>query len=376
MTGNTPIETLLGGVKEDTGFSRWRTDYDESLVSSVYNVLFDHAQSNTLKQFQIRFGDIQAFLNDQGIPFLYHKDTHQDMLFSPWSLSQLSEKLGMGAAGYLRKCLKEDMPELVTENLNRWIRKNDGKTVILRTHEDRAVATPPDSRPPTRLRAVVSDRYGFFDHVDVIGSIRDVLGQHSELKVESSLFTPDNMMLRLIDPNTVVLPQSDRAYGSYVGVNIRNGQTGQVSVVIEFMIYTIICSNGMFVGEDRGRVFYRKHYGIDRPTFRSDFSRSLEKFPEYVEAAHRTVDEARQIRLSAVFPLNNGLKDFVQRITPLNDEQYDAVESIMVADWDESLWGLSGAVTQYAQTVRNAHEQYKLEHLAGKIVEHGLRLAS
>ena len=87
--------------------------------------------------------------------------------------------------------------------------------------------------------------------------------------LESYLVTPDNMQLRLVDPEKVIVQRenqngSDR---STAGMLIRNGMTGMSSVSIEFLIFTLVCTNGMVVAFDKGMVYNRKHYAIGREQF-------------------------------------------------------------------------------------------------------------
>jgi hypothetical protein len=363
------FEVLLGGEQEDKGFSRMSISEDDSLVPNVYRSLKESASENSLEEESVVIGDMEVVLNDNGVPHMRNKRTSELLSFSSWSFTQLSEKLGMGAAGYLKKCLTAGMNELVPENFNRWIEKHSSKELMFRTHTV-------DSNGVKSLRAIVSNRYGLFDHIDVVASLQNVLGRSTELRVDSSFMSPDNMSLRLVDPTRVINEGVGVGDGSVVGLSIRNGQTGQVSLEVEFMIYTLICTNGLFIGQDRGRMLYKKHYSIERADFEKSFVESIERFPDYIAAAHRTVEDARSVRLASIFDDEEAVRNYTKQVVGLSEDEASAVESIMKADWEMSLWGLSGAVTQFAQTIGSSERQYKVEQTAGKIITRGLQLVA
>lgn len=363
-------EQLLGGTVEDRGLDRFKLD---QLQTKIFDDLVERAANVELVEEETKLGKLKVELDHNGnIYGSIRRDRYphsKTFTFSPWSIVQLSEKMKMGGAGYIKKCVTQGFNDLVPTNINRWLEKNNSKEVVLRIHEK-----------TNTLRAIVSDKYGFFDHTDVLGCIKEVLsnGMAGEFKVESAIVTPDNMTLRIVDPKKVVVPGTGNNDGSSIGMSIRNGQTGQMCVSAEFMVYTFFCSNGIFIGADRTMMYSKKHYNVTRETFKEEFLKSIEKFPDYIAAVRNTLELARNISLSSIFdPHSDDGYVFLKKHTGLNAvEMEELLQVYQGSQWDSTVWGLAGAVTQYAQRVGNSARQYQLEQSAGKIVQDGLRLAA
>ncbi len=364
-------EEILGGVVDDFGFAKFGSTKSTD-QGAIMGQLLEAAKKVSLEEEDVTLGNVRVSLRGDGVPYLETLGGRQ-FLFSPWAMTQLNEKMGMGASGYIKRCLYNDLNELVPININRWLEHNSSKQVVFRIHTNYTTGTE-------TIRAIVSDRYGFFDHLDMLECISEAIVEGDTLKdglqIASASITPDNMSLRIIDPTKVIIQGVGNDDGSTIGTNIRNGQTGQSRLNLEFMIYTYICSNGLFVGTDRSLVYSKKHYSIEREEFKEGFLRSIEKFPDYIAATYSLVELSRNIKLSDIFRTEDDIKAYLTKYLGLSDTQVEQVSSIQEASWESSVWGLSGAVTQYAQLVGNSSKQYDLEKAAGNMIEYGIRVAA
>jgi hypothetical protein len=356
------LEVLLGGVVEDTGFRRVPLNSDQHQSQMIDNLMED-ATNVELEDELVRIRDCRV----DDVPMIHYrnrKGQERKLLFSPWALTQFCNKIGMNASGYMIKCIRNNMGYLVPSNINEWITQQvpHDKEVYFRRHKD-------------TLRAVVSDRYGVFNHTDVVECLQDSIKENG-LKVDSVQMTPDNLSLRVVAPEKVIVPGGGGNDGSSVGIAINNGQTGQVILGLEFMTYTFVCSNGLFIGTDRSLMFRRKHFSINKEDFRRDFLTAIEKFPTYIAAQSGILEKARQTRLTQVFRTEEDQNEFLQKNLKLSEDGVEDLNYILHHDWDNTLWGLSGAVTQYAQLVSNSVRQTQLERIAGKIIEDGLKIAA
>lgn len=61
----------------------------------------------------------------------------------------------------------------------------------------------------------------------------------------------------------------------------------------------------------------------------------------------------------------NNLIDLAEKF--VMKETDDNIKDVMNRDWDQSIWGLSGAITQVAQEY-NAQRQYDFERFAGRLI--------
>ncbi len=367
MSNIISYEKALGGNVEDIGFDRYSVN-DVQDSRSLFTDLVSSAEANTsLENMGVRFGEMRMDLDTNGFPYL--DSPHSKPLYlSPWGMTQLSEKMGMGGAGYVKKCMVNNMNDLVPTNVNRWIEKNAEKNVVLRIH----------SGSKDTVRSVVSDRYGFFDHTDALAALHEVFLRNdlSHLKIESSSVYVDDMALRIVDPEQVIVRGNGTNDKSTIGMQIRNGQTGRVCVSVDFMVYTSICTNGLFIGADRSNIFRQKHFNVSTRKFQEDFHRAVERFPDYIAAVRRYLEASRSLPLTRLFSSEEQIFNFVKKHTRLPYDKIEVVSSIQEANWEPNLWGLAGAVTQYAQQVGNSDLQFQLETQAGAMIENGLKVAA
>lgn len=359
-------EELLGGVVEDRGYHRF--DLSKHSNKEALDILMEEAEDVVLDEKAVQLKDIKVGLYDDGVPFAQVGSgfNSKEFKFSPWAITQLSEKMNMGAAGYIKKCILNEMYDLIPANLNRWLQHSANKNVLVRYKDD-------------IIRAFLSDRYGIFDHIDAVTVIKECFndGVMGDSKIGSAMISPDDMSIRTIDYSQAIVPDTHIQDGSGLGAHIRNGQTGRSCISTEFMVYTFFCANGLFIGKDRSMAYSQKHYNIEQDQFKKEFVRSIEGYPDYIAAVKQPLEEARKIPLQHLFdPVSDEWIHFVKTYTKLSKDQLIEVNTIRDNDWDNTLWGLAGAVTQYAQTVGNSARQYQLEKSAGEIIENGLRLAA
>jgi len=277
-------------------------------------------------------------------------------LFTSTAFAQLAEKSGAGVTSYLKKCITNKLTHLVSLNLNAWLAKQGDTPLMLRLHEGSVIA-------------VLSSKYGVFDHGDALDSLADALDRFDggTYDIEAYSLTLDNMNVRLVDTEGVVL--TDGSYGrdtTTAGLIFRNGQTGRSYASIEFLLFTFACTNGLIVSQDRGMVYRRRHISIGKADFRDAVLNALEQFPGYVTAARESIDKAREVRLAP--SQKDLLMTQVQRDLVLSDETVQDVFLTMENKWDSNAWGLAGAITEVAQQF-SAERQYQFEKYAGELME-------
>lgn len=278
--------------------------------------------------------------------------------FTSTSFAQLCEKSGAGVTSYMKKCITSGLGALVPLNLNKWLGTQGDREFMLRLHEGSVIA-------------VLSNRYGVFDHFDALDCLADALERHTEgqqrYAVDAYALTLDNMNVRLVDTEKVVL--NDQSYGrdeSTAGLIFRNGQTGQSFASVEFLVYTFACTNGLIVSQDRGAVFRRRHINIDKVSFRDQLVMALEKFPAYVEAARKDMEAARAVRLNP--GKLESMVPTLQSDLGLSEDEVGKLFLVMENQWDRNVWGLAGAITEVAQQF-TAERQYQFEKYAGELVQ-------
>lgn len=351
---NERLDLLLGDMVEDDNAVRVKIDRDvtRKSVLDIQEKAEDIASRFTDKF--VSLGDIRIELSSDGVPYVSGL-TEDQVWFSPWAFSQISEKIGMGAASYMKKCLREGQNELVPLNMNRWISANRDKEVFVRLYDDNV------------LKSVLSNKYVTFDHNDLLDKMFEVVGTEQYL-LESYVVTPDLMNVRLVDPEKLVT-QREGTSGtdtSSVGMILKNGMTGMSSISVEFMIYTFACTNGLIISSDRGKMFSRKHFGIGRQDFENKIGQVLEMFPDYIASAKTGIEQARNTRIDLEQRLE--LYDLMKKELSCGDKMVESIKLVMDQSWDRTAWGIAGAITEVAQTLKS-ERQYEFERFAGVLMQ-------
>lgn len=271
------------------------------------------------------------------------------------AFSQLCEKSGMGVTSYMKKCLAQSyqIASLVSENLNRWLGLQGDKKIMVRVCGDTVIA-------------VLSDKYGVFDHGDALDCLNKALGSSGQYQIEAHSLTVDTLSLRLVDTEKVVLHDASQGRDlSTAGMLYRNGQTGLSVASVEFMIYTFACTNGLIVSEDRGVVYRRKHISIDKEDFTRQIAATLEQFPAYVAEARKDMEQARLRRLQVDEQVR--LRAHLKTSLGVGEETVSEIFDVMEERWDTNAWGIAGAITEVAQKF-SVTRQYQFEKYAGELV--------
>ena len=354
MNGLQMMNVLLNDVEDEVNLTRVGLETG-SLGSTFLDALAQAEDiSSRFENRKIKIGNTVVDLDEHGTPILIDKEKDQALWFSPWAFAQLGDKLGMGATQYMKKCLLQGHNDLVPTNMNRWIDRNAEKELLVRIYDGNL------------MKGILSTRYATLNHDDVLYSMQEVLGS-GQYALESYSITPDNMQLRLVDPEKVIVQRqtprgTDR---STAGMVVRNGMTGMSSVSVEFLVYTFFCTNGLVVADDRGMVYQRKHYAIDKDRFVAEVSETFEGFPDYVIAARDHIEIARNTRLDLEKRIE--LFELVKKDLRCGDQMLEEIKDTMEKNWDRTAWGLSGAITEVAQKM-SSERQYEFERYAGALM--------
>lgn len=279
-----------------------------------------------------------------------------DLYLSPSAFAQICAHSGAGSVQYMRKCLDKHLVELVAENLTTWLHTlSDDKDIMLRILGNQVVG-------------VVSGKYTIFDHSEALEVLDKALqgaDAHDSFVVEATSLTASNMYVRLIDPEKVVVSGPDGVKDTTAGLILRNGQTGQSAVSVEFMLYTFACSNGLIISDDRGMVYKRKHVGITHEELEKELTEVIRQFPDYVVAARESVAKAQATRLD--IGDRELLKARLKRGLRTGDKVVGEIIDLMDLKYDNTKWGLVSAITEVAQKF-NAERQYEFEKYAGDLL--------
>ena len=205
-------------------------------------------------------------------------------------------------------------------------------------------------------------------------------------KIEGAIFescqlTDSRMYLKVVNPRL----QAEVSPGDIVqsGVIISNSEVGQGSVSIQPLIYRLVCSNGMVVNDAKTS---RRHVGRQNELdgnvelYASDTLEAMDT--AFIKQIRDTVAAAvDQTRFDKVIDLMKGARDAklntqdIPNLVQLTGQKFGITESErggvlqhLIEGNDLSLYGLSNAVTRFAQDVESYDRSTELEGVGYKIL--------
>lgn len=309
---------------------------------------------------------MDAFEDDVTLS-LRNDSTHETLILRVGEVAhdQIGTMLEIPAKYYNK--MRADNPELLADNVNSWLHK-DPKTKMVRALDGSA-------------RAVLSDRYRRIDNLEIAQTVLPVIAEMPEAHVESCEITERRMYIKVVNPRltTEVVP------GDVVqsGIIITNSEVGLGSMMIQPLVYRLVCKNGMVVNDAATR---RYHVGRgnqaaeDFTIYRDETLKASDRaLMMKVEDAVRAVID--QTRFEKVV---NKLRDAKNvRITSSNipamvelgaaDFGYTKKEGEGILDYlirggDLSLYGYANATTRYAQDVKSYDRSTELESIGYSIL--------
>jgi len=269
-------------------------------------------------------------------------------------------------AAYYNKMLTEH-PSLLVQNLNEWIHRKADQRMV-RTLYGTA-------------RAFLSNRYRRIDNMQIAEIVLPELQKIEGAIFESCQLTDSRMYLKVVNPRL----QAEVAPGDIVqsGVIISNSEVGQGSVSIQPLIYRLVCSNGMVVNDAKAS---RRHVGRQNELdgnvelYASDTLEAMDT--AFIKQIRDTVAAAvDQTRFDKVIDLMKGARDAklntqdIPNLVQLTGQKFGITESErggvlqhLIEGNDLSLYGLSNAVTRFAQDVESYDRSTELEGVGYKIL--------
>ena len=189
------------------------------------------------------------------------------------------------------------------------------------------------------------------------------------------------MYLKVVNPRL----QAEVTLGDIVqsGVIISNSEVGQGSVSIQPLIYRLVCSNGMVVNDAKAS---RRHVGRQNELdgnvelYASDTLEAMDT--AFIKQIRDTVAAAvDQTRFDKVIDIMKQARDAklntqdIPNLVQLTGQKFGITESErggvlqhLIEGNDLSLYGLSNAVTRYAQDVESYDRSTELEGVGYKIL--------
>jgi len=277
---------------------------------------------------------------------------------------QISEYTGIPAKYY--KKMYAVAPELLVENVNRWISDKQDKRMV-RTLDG-------------HVRALLSDRYRALDNAELAEVALPVL-LNAGCEVASCEVTEKRLYIKALAPRI----QAEVSKGDVVqaGIVLSNSEVGYGALTIEPLIYRLVCTNGMIVPDAKLR---KTHLGKS-----SGFEGYVEYFRDETRLA---LDKALWLQVRDVMNMalsGEGFQVFVEKLARAQSDVVtgDPVQCVEVAkktlgftddesrvvlrhfltDGDFSRYGFANAVTRSAQDLANYDRATEFERIGGIVID-------
>jgi hypothetical protein len=271
---------------------------------------------------------------------------------------------------YYRRMQAED-PALLGANVNAWLQRSANRQLV------RTLQEP--SRP--LVRAIVSDRFRPLDHRQLLEAVLPTL-QKLGVRILSSELTDSRLYVKAV--NQRVTGEVRVGETVMAGIVISNSEVGLGALTIQPLIYTLRCTNGMIVEDTSLRRHHvgKRHDAADAILhLLSDETRLADDrafFLRVRDITRSALDEAlfrqqvSRLAQAAGQALPEGQEERVVEVTAkryhLSPTEGAGVLAHIRAGRDFSLWGLSSAITRFAQDVGDYDRSTELERIGGQVI--------
>jgi len=288
--------------------------------------------------------------------------------FTNYGFQQLARRVG-APADYLRKL----PPALVAENMNHGLQRAE--------HNGSNDALLFAKNGDLRLRAALSDSYKRIWNADVTSRLLRLVEQQPEWQPapeafdgSRGLYASDADMFAFLVDNERRIFERGPAGGLGRGFFVSNSEVGAGAFAITTFFYEYVCGNHRVWGASGVQELRIRHVGNADDRAFAELSVELRKYADGSAKDDEAKVAAMQARVlgkdkDAVLDAVFGLR--FQGITRKVLEQSYEV-AVAHEDWygsPNTVWGITGGMTQVARDVANASDRVALERAAGKVMQ-------
>lgn len=283
---------------------------------------------------------------------------------------QIADRLRIPFAYYDR--MRIEAPALLDANVNNWLRYAP-ETRMLRIMDG-------------KLRAFLSSRYRRLDHLELLDAILPELRNMKGATIESMGITETHLYIKVINKNM----KSQINPGDIVqsGFVISNSEVGKGAINVAPLVYRLVCKNGLIMNEFANRKYHAGRTVEDTETayeLYSDETMALDDATYFSKAADIVRSAANPDtfeiitnKLREATNISTG-KNPIQTVEVLADrfvlnaQEKASVLMHFLRDGDNSLYGLTNAVTRASQDVEDYGRATEMERIGGILLSEGVK---
>jgi hypothetical protein len=292
--------------------------------------------------------------------------------------SQIGSRLDIPKKYYDKMLIKEQYHHLLDYNVTSWFTEKNENNFLLRTFIDREEKTG-------IARAILSDRYNVLDNYDVMLATLDAIRESGiNVQIESGDITDTKFYMRFVCPdiemeapdilkNYRVPDGTQGGNGIISGFVISNSETGNGKFSISPRAVVLACRNGMIFKND---AFQKTHLGAKMEEFTTiDWSEETRQknyelvcsqvkdaikyyaSEEYLGAKiHELVEKGNKELTYPIETIKN-----VSKHLSISEEKESSILNYFIKSGDTNAFGVTQALTYYAQHNASPEERYEIE---------------
>jgi hypothetical protein len=275
-----------------------------------------------------------------------------------WATTQLCQQLSIPTT-YFRRC-PSDLQDL---QVNHWLKETMAREAVEQRRRSNGPTQWLIRGKGENVRGILSDRYSRLDNVDLIPILEPYLFEGYQ--IESCSVTEVSFHLRLIRPDSRRLIRlGDEAMA---GLHISNSEVGLRALTVDSLVYRLVCTNGLILTVNGKSHLHQRHVGVSEnglsERFRGAVTSALSSAQgglDAFEASVRELVEDPEAAIAEIAEKNDFSEDFSKLVSLHLQAEPASVQM--------TRFGLVNALTSAAQTRESPDERYRVEAIAGRLL--------
>lgn len=279
--------------------------------------------------------------------------------------NQIGQTLGIPSRYYDK--MRQENPGLLSQNVNSWFQK-EPKMRMVRTLDGTA-------------RAFLSDRYRRIDNFEVAQTVLPVIADLPGARIESCQVTDERMYIKVVNPRlTAEVTPGDIVQS---GLIVTNSEVGLGSLMVQPLIYRLVCTNGMVVNDAATRKYHvgKGNQAAEDFTLYSDETLMADDYALMMKIRDTVKAVVEQSRFDKVVSMMKQAKEakIVTADIPAmvelagsdfgySKKEGEGILNYLIRGGDLSLYGLANSVTRAAQDVESYDRSTAMESIGYSIL--------
>jgi hypothetical protein len=292
--------------------------------------------------------------------------------------AQIGSRLDIPKKYYDRMLVDKKYHHILDYNVSSWFSEKNSNNFLLRTFIDKEEKTG-------IARAILSDRYNILDNYDVMLATLDAIRESGiNVQIESGDITDTKFYMRFVCPDIEMeAPDILKNYrvpdgrkggnGIISGFVISNSETGNGKFSISPRAVVLACTNGMIFKND---AFQKTHLGAKMEEYTTiDWSeetrqKNYELVCSQVKDAIKYYASEEYLGAKINELVEKGNKELnhpidtiknVSKHLSISDEKEKSILNYFIKSGDTNAFGVTQALTYYAQHNATPEERYEIE---------------